>query len=137
MNKVDISQFLLKPEEAPEVARFIAELLLPYLEADPELLKRQDALTALADALSIAWNISRLERRAEGAGLARRHYAELVDGKPALKRVLDGMLDQARAIDWYACAEIKVLIEGDTLIISAVQRNSILSGPPAAGQIAH
>ena len=40
MNKVDISQFLLKPEEAPEVARFIAELLLPYLEADPELLKR-------------------------------------------------------------------------------------------------
>ncbi len=137
MQKVDISQFLLKPEEAPEVARFIAELLLPYLEAAPELLKQQEALNAMADALSIAWNISRLERRAEGAGLARRHYAEIVEGKPALKSVLDGMLDRARAMDWYSSAEVKILLEGDTVVISAVQHGALSQMLPIEGQIAH
>ena len=137
METIDVNRFLLKPEDAPEVAEFIAELVLPYLDAEPELLRQPARLTVLANISSLAWNISRLERRPEGAGLARRNYSEIVTDKPPVKVVLDEMLGRARTMDWYSSADVKILVEGDTLIISAVQHEPLIPRPPVDGQVAN
>ena len=137
MENLDVSQLVLRPEDAPEVAGFIAELALPFLNVDPDLRGQADRLAVLGDACSIAWNVSRLERRAEGADLARRHYAEIVADNPRLKSVLDRLLKQARSMDWYACADVKILLEGDRVVISAVQHDAFSGLRAPDGQIAH
>lgn len=131
---------VLRPEDQPEVAAFIYALMRPHQEALPALLDEAVRWKILVDAASIAWTISRLERRPEGAGLARRSYADIASSAPSLMWLVDDMLGRARKIakdDWYPTAYATVELTGDTLIITAIWGNGGLPDLGLAGLTEH
>lgn len=131
---------VLLPADQPEVAGYIYELMQPHVNGLPALLEEAVRWRILGDAASVAWTISRLERRPEGAGLARRSYADVASSAPSLMWLVDDMLGRARKMavnDWFPVAHVAVELEGDTLCITAISGGGGLPDIRAAGPVEH